>query len=64
MTDRTPTLEAVAAWMLAALWLLPILFAVWAAVHPPEYLTGFDLLAPLTTENFERAFAAAPLAAT
>lgn len=60
MTDRTPTLEAVAAWMLAALWLLPILFAVWAAVHPPEYLTGFDLLAPLTTENFERAFAAAP----
>ncbi|MFN4158644.1 MAG: carbohydrate ABC transporter permease [Gemmobacter sp.] len=60
MTDRTPTLEAVGAWLLAGLWLLPILFAVWAAVHPPEYLTGFNPLAPLTTGNFERAFAAAP----
>ncbi|WP_333833421.1 carbohydrate ABC transporter permease [Rubrimonas sp.] len=60
MTDRTPPLEAVGAWMLAALWLAPILFALWAAIHPPEYLTSFDPLAPLTTGNFERAFAAAP----
>ena len=60
MTGRTPPLEVVGAWLLALLWLAPILFALWAAVHPPEYLTRFSLFAPLTTDNFERAFAAAP----
>lgn len=62
MSGRTPPLEAVAAWALALLWLAPILFAVWAAIHPPEYLTSFDVTAPLTLVNFERAFAAAPFA--
>lgn len=60
MTDRTPPIETIGAWLLAVLWLMPILFAFWAAIHPPEYLTQFSLFAPLTTENFERAFAAAP----
>jgi sn-glycerol 3-phosphate transport system permease protein len=62
MSDRTPTLEVVGAWLLALLWLAPILFAAWAAFHPAEYLTRFDLTAPLTLVNFERAFAAAPFA--
>ncbi|MFN3937372.1 MAG: carbohydrate ABC transporter permease [Gemmobacter sp.] len=62
MTDRTPRLETVGAWMLAILWLAPILFALWAAIHPPEYLTRFDPFAPVTLDNFRRAFAAAPFA--
>jgi sn-glycerol 3-phosphate transport system permease protein len=33
---------------------------VWAAFHPPAYATRFDLFAPLTLENFARAWDAAP----
>jgi sn-glycerol 3-phosphate transport system permease protein len=56
------TLETVAAWMLGLLWLLPLAFAVWTAFHPSEYLTRFELFAPLTLENFANAWAAAPFA--
>jgi sn-glycerol 3-phosphate transport system permease protein len=55
-------LESVGAALLAVLWILPLAFAVWAAFHPPEFTTRFALLAPLTLENFERAWAAAPFA--
>ena len=55
-------LETVAAWMLAILWMLPLLYAVWTAFHPAEYSTRFELLAPLTLDNFERAWGAAPFA--
>jgi sn-glycerol 3-phosphate transport system permease protein len=60
--NRLPTLEAIAAWLLAILWLTPILYALWAALHPPEFVANFELTAPLTLANFERAFAAAPFA--
>jgi sn-glycerol 3-phosphate transport system permease protein len=62
MSPRLPALEVFGAWLLAALWLAPILFAAYAAFHPPQYLTSLDLTAPLTLANFERAFAAAPFA--
>lgn len=55
-------LETAAAWMLAALWILPLAYAVWAAFHPAEFTTRFSLLAPLTLENFDRALKAAPFA--
>jgi sn-glycerol 3-phosphate transport system permease protein len=55
-------LESVGAAFLAALWILPLAFALWAAFHPPEFTTRFALLAPLTLDNFERAWAAAPFA--
>src|SRR4029077_9624624 len=55
-------LESAAAWMLAILWVLPLIYAVWAAVHPAEFTTRFSLLAPLALENFERAWIAAPFA--
>jgi sn-glycerol 3-phosphate transport system permease protein len=55
-------LESVGAGLLALIWILPLVYAVWAAVHPSEYTTRFELLAPLTLENFERAWAAAPFA--
>ena len=55
-------LETVAAWMLAVLWLLPLLYAVWTAFHPAEYSARFEPLAPVTLDNFTRAWGAAPFA--
>ncbi len=57
-------LDTVAAWLLALLWVLPLLYAVWTAFHPAEYATRFELGAPLTLDNFRRAWAAAPFART
>jgi sn-glycerol 3-phosphate transport system permease protein len=55
-------LDTLAAWMLALLWILPLAYAVWTAFHPSEYSTRFALLAPLTLDNFRRAWEAAPFA--
>jgi sn-glycerol 3-phosphate transport system permease protein len=61
MIDRAyRILEAIGAWMLGVLWLLPLLYAVWTAFHPAAYATRFDLFAPLTLENFASAWRAAP----
>ncbi|HYM47024.1 MAG TPA: carbohydrate ABC transporter permease [Burkholderiaceae bacterium] len=56
------TLETLAAWLLGILWVLPLLFAFWTAFHPAEFSTRFLLGAPLTLENFEKAWQAAPFA--
>ena len=56
------TLEASGAMLLAILWIAPLVFALWAAFHPPEFTTRFVLTAPLTFDNFMRAWAAAPFA--
>jgi sn-glycerol 3-phosphate transport system permease protein len=53
-------LDTLAAWVLALLWILPLAYAAWTAFHPPEYSTRFALLAPLTLDNFRRAWEAAP----
>ena len=58
----TRALETTAAWFLGFLWLLPLLYAFWTAFHPAEFSTRFDLLAPLTLDNFVRAWSAAPFA--
>ena len=55
-------LESAAAGLLAVIWILPLAYAVWAAFHTAEFTTRFALLAPLTLENFERAWIAAPFA--
>ena len=55
-------LETAAAWVLALLWLSPLLYAFWAAFHPPEFATRFVLTAPLTLANFAEAWAQAPFA--
>lgn len=47
-------------WLLAMLWVLPLAYAVWTAFHPAEFETRFDLLAPLTLENFSKAWVQAP----
>jgi len=60
--DLNKTLETLSAWTLGILWLLPLLYAVWTAFHPAQYATRFELGAPLTLENFVRAWEAAPFA--
>jgi sn-glycerol 3-phosphate transport system permease protein len=60
MTGRTNPLEAIAAWLLALLWLAPLVYACWSALHPAAYATSFSLSAPWTLENFSRAWNQAP----
>lgn len=55
-------LDTAGAWLLALIWILPLAYAVWAAVHPGEYAAHFVPDAPLTVENFARAWNAAPFA--
>jgi sn-glycerol 3-phosphate transport system permease protein len=53
-------LEAAGAWCLAVLWILPLAYALWASIHPSAYSAHFVLGAPLTGENFVKAWNAAP----
>lgn len=57
-----PSLETTAAWLLAIIWIFPLLYALWAGFHPQEYMVRFDLLAPLTLSNFTDAWTQAPFA--
>lgn len=56
------TLETLGAWVLAVLWMAPLVYAFWTAFHPPEFSTRFTLSAPLTLANFANAWNAAPFA--
>ncbi|MDF2368204.1 carbohydrate ABC transporter permease [Sneathiella sp.] len=56
------TLNTTGAWVLALLWFLPLAYAIWTAFHPALYEVRFDLTAPLTLENFTKAWEAAPFA--
>jgi sn-glycerol 3-phosphate transport system permease protein len=58
----TRALEILATWVLAILWVSPLVYAVWTAFHPSAYATHFSLFAPLTLENFVHAWEAAPFA--
>jgi sn-glycerol 3-phosphate transport system permease protein len=60
MNRTTHPLEAIAAWVLAVLWLAPLAYAFWSAFHPAAFATSFSLSAPLTLENFVRAWSQAP----
>jgi sn-glycerol 3-phosphate transport system permease protein len=63
MSERLKALSTMAAaWLLGLIWGLPLLYAIWAAVHPSAFSTSFDIAAPLTWENFARAWDAAPFA--
>jgi len=55
-------LETGAAWLLGLLWALPLAYAVWTAFHPAQFSTHFVLAAPLSLENFAKAWDAAPFA--
>ena len=55
-------LNTFAAWALALLWVLPLAYAIWTAFHSTAYEARFELLAPLTLDNFAKAWDAAPFA--
>jgi len=55
-------LETAGAWLLALIWILPLAYAIWAAIHPGEYSAHFVPTAPLTLGNFVKAWNAAPFA--
>jgi sn-glycerol 3-phosphate transport system permease protein len=55
-------LETIGAWLLALLWILPLVYAFWTAFHPSEFSTRFVLSAPWTLDNFVKAWHAAPFA--
>lgn len=48
------------AWILGIIWLMPVIYAFWSAFHPAEFSTHFVLTAPVTLENFYRAWEQAP----
>jgi sn-glycerol 3-phosphate transport system permease protein len=58
----TRALNILGAWTLALVWVLPLAYAIWTAFHPAAYEANFDLFAPLTLENFAKAWQAAPFA--
>lgn len=55
-------LSTLGAWLLAIVWVLPLLYAAWAAFHPTEFATKLAWDAPLTLDNFAKAWDAAPFA--
>jgi sn-glycerol 3-phosphate transport system permease protein len=55
-------LETAGAWALGLLWILPLAYAFWTAFHPGEFSTRFVLTAPITLDNFVKAWEAAPFA--
>jgi sn-glycerol 3-phosphate transport system permease protein len=55
-------LETAGAWLLGFVWVLPLVYAIWTAFHPAEFSTRFAPAAPLTLDNFARAWQAAPFA--
>jgi sn-glycerol 3-phosphate transport system permease protein len=57
---RLPLLETAAAWFLAILWVLPLAYAFWAALHPAAMATHFDPFSALTLDNFRKAWTYAP----
>jgi sn-glycerol 3-phosphate transport system permease protein len=59
---NSTSIEYFAAWILALVWVSPLLYAFWAAFHPQEYAINFEILAPLTLSNFAEAWAQAPFA--
>ncbi len=53
-------LSKASAYLLGFVWILPLVYAFWAAFHPPEFATRFAIDAPLTLENFASAWDQAP----
>ncbi|MBP1717431.1 MAG: transporter permease [Deltaproteobacteria bacterium] len=56
-SDWMQKVEVLAAWLLAFMWAAPLLYAIWAAFHPMDFISRFVLTAPLTLDNFAYAFA-------
>ena len=57
---RIFSIETISSWFLGITWISPLLYAFWAAFHPQEYSTNFDLTAPIVLDNFIEAWSYAP----
>lgn len=53
-------LDRFGAYLLAIIWIAPLLFAFWAAFHSSSDAVNFNLSAPLTLDNFREAWDGAP----
>ena len=53
-------IDTCGAWLLALVWLMPLLFALWAALHSSQAALSFDWRAPLVIDNFREAWEGAP----
>ncbi len=60
MKDFTRHLDTFGAHLLAMIWIAPLLFAVWAAVHSTSDAVNFRLLSSWTMDNFRIAWDGAP----
>ena len=60
LQKELPLLETGAAWLLAFLWVAPLLWAFWASVHPAALATHFDPFSLPTLDNFRKAWTYAP----
>src|SRR4029078_11515112 len=58
----TGALTECGSWLLALVWISPLLYAFWTAFHPAAFAARFDLAAPWTLENLGRVWSAAPFA--
>ena len=66
-TSRRPVrienlLDTAGAWLLALIWIAPLLFAIWASLTPSGQALNFSGGVELTLENYRRAWNAAPWA--
>ncbi|HWU37563.1 MAG TPA: hypothetical protein VN203_07895, partial [Candidatus Acidoferrum sp.] len=61
-SDWMQKVEVSGTWLLALIWAAPLLYAVWAAFHPMDFISRFVLTAPLTLDNFRSAWKVAPFA--
>lgn len=53
-------LDAVGAWVLAVIWVAPLVFAFWAAFHSTSDAVNFNLGSAWTLDNFRTAWDGAP----
>lgn len=57
---RYLSLDAIGALALALIWIAPLVFALWAAVHSPSDALSYRWDAPLTLENFRAVWQGTP----
>lgn len=58
--DLARILDTLGAWVLALVWIAPLLFALWAALQPSGSALELDFSAPLTLQNFIDVWNAVP----
>ncbi|CCN69688.1 carbohydrate ABC transporter permease [Vibrio nigripulchritudo] len=60
ITPWSKIINGIASWLLGLLWVLPLLYMVWAAFHSGSDAISFDLSSPWRLDNFFEAWTMAP----